>query len=515
MAHRHFGVLVQCVKASGVSLIERKEDGRTGREFVHCIATAVREKSALILGSVDFFSILSDGSQAGKTKAEKELVLIRTERNGTPVYIVASLLEMEKFGGGNANAIVIHYYELPKIHGTRFVNHRRRGFKNLLETWFYEIYVITYEDAVVNTQEFTPNTRAKISGLLKKFKSYSFLCTLDAYLDLLEQIGLTSLVFEAESLMPYEVSLAVSRSVMQLDEKQDEIGTEDEFLDSFVARFVIQENGFANGEFPKAGDERKKRPNREYISVEFDLDDFDRERCLQKVRQIKSNVIPVLLETLKTRFSNYDDVIYSKTRWLNPEIWCADKEYGIEDITTMASHFTRPLELASFNLTSALKEWRSFKIFVKSHYPKLPDPKSLWKSVLSIRREEFPNLCKLANLAICISGSNSTVETNILSDKRLSMRHSTIDDSLIVYGNDGLWSAKEKEEIIDRAVQIYLKTSKRRKKVGLPAKRQKLDEVAEELVDPLIHVTDDSEHSNTDSDLCFSDELSESDADSD
>ena len=88
--------------------------------------------------------------------------------------------------------------------------------------------------------------------------------------------------------MPYEVSLAVSRSVMQLNEKQDEIGTEDEFLDSFVVRFVIQENGFAKGEFPKAGDKRKKRPNQEYIFVEFDLDDFDRERCLQKVHQIKS-----------------------------------------------------------------------------------------------------------------------------------------------------------------------------------------------------------------------------------
>ena len=70
------------------------------------IAKAVEEKCAVILGSADFFSILSDGSQAWKTICEKELVLIRTERNGIPVYIVASLLEMEKFGGVNADAIV-------------------------------------------------------------------------------------------------------------------------------------------------------------------------------------------------------------------------------------------------------------------------------------------------------------------------------------------------------------------------------------------------------------------------
>ena len=106
MAHRHFKVLVKCVKANGVRLIEGKEDGKAGREFVHCIAEAVQEKCAVILSGTDFFSILSDGSQARKTKAEKELVLIRTERNGIPVYIVASLLEMEKFGGGNADAIV-------------------------------------------------------------------------------------------------------------------------------------------------------------------------------------------------------------------------------------------------------------------------------------------------------------------------------------------------------------------------------------------------------------------------
>ncbi|CAB4037348.1 zinc finger 862-like [Paramuricea clavata] len=176
-----------------------------------------------------------------------------------------------------------------------------------------------------------------------------------------------------------------------------------------------------------------------------------------------SKVIPVLVQTLKARFANYDDAIYSKTRWLNPELWCSEREYGIEDITAMAAHFAKPLEHASFNLASALKEWHSFKIYVRSHYPKLPDPKCLWKSVLSIRREEFPNLCKLASLAICISGSNSTAErtfsvlTNILSDKHLSMRHSTLDDSLIVYGNDGLWSVKEKEESLTAQYRSTLK----------------------------------------------------------
>ena len=147
---------------------------------------------------------------------------------------------------------------------------------------------------MANTQEFTVNVCAKISVILKKFKSYLFLCTVDVYLDLLEQIPPTSMVFESESLLPYEVPTAVSRAVMQLNEKLDEIGMECEFVNSYVARFVISENGLAKGEFVKAGDKRKKQSNREYISVEFGLDIFDKQRCFEKIRRIKSKVIPVL-----------------------------------------------------------------------------------------------------------------------------------------------------------------------------------------------------------------------------
>ena len=109
--------------------------------------------------------------------------------------------------------------------------------------------------------------------------------------------------------------------------------------------------------------------------------------------------------------------------------------------------------------------------------------------------------------------------TNILSDKCLSLSHSSLEDSLIVYGNDGLWSVKEKEEIIDRAVKIYLNTNKRRKKVGQPVKKRKRDEEiasdeSQELASPLV--THDSDSIISDSDYSHSDDellLSESDSD--
>ena len=35
-----------------------------------------------MLASANFFALLSDGSQARKTRKEKEMVMIRVERNG-------------------------------------------------------------------------------------------------------------------------------------------------------------------------------------------------------------------------------------------------------------------------------------------------------------------------------------------------------------------------------------------------------------------------------------------------
>ena len=97
---------VKCLKINGVKLIKRKEDGRTGREFIKCIADTVREKCSQIIKQSNFLSLLSDGSQARKTSKEKELILLRTQRNGHPEYLVISLLEMSRFGGATANAII-------------------------------------------------------------------------------------------------------------------------------------------------------------------------------------------------------------------------------------------------------------------------------------------------------------------------------------------------------------------------------------------------------------------------
>ena len=276
----HFKVLVKCQRQNGVCLIDGKDDSHSCREYIHYIADTIREKVAVILGSAYFMSTLSDGSQARKVKDEKELVLVRTERNGIPVYFVASLLEMSQYmyGGTDADSIkkaiddvfveklgldedqyvysmisstadgasvnfgkyrgvltqlklarpwllTIHcvnhrielsvkdalkdpyfddveaiylanfkllknsgalkdklkkcaaalditHYVLPKITGTRFINHRRRGFERLLHMW--PVFLTAYESALAENKQ-KAETAAKIQGLLSKFQNVQIL----------------------------------------------------------------------------------------------------------------------------------------------------------------------------------------------------------------------------------------------------------------------------------------------------------------------------------------------------
>ena len=65
-----------------------KDDTRNVREYLSCITQAIQEKVAAVLASAHFFAVLSDGSQARKTRSDKELVMARVERNGKIVFLI-------------------------------------------------------------------------------------------------------------------------------------------------------------------------------------------------------------------------------------------------------------------------------------------------------------------------------------------------------------------------------------------------------------------------------------------
>ncbi|XP_065658486.1 uncharacterized protein LOC136083002 [Hydra vulgaris] len=353
MPHKNFAVIVKSCKINGVKMIKRNKNGASGREFVKCIAMAVREKCSNILKEAQFFSILCDASQARKTKKEKELVLARIERCGSPFYMVLDLFDIDRGffrdlqikkvdefyntnfyllrNSGKIKQEVINasaalgttQYTLPKLTGTRFVGHHIIAFKNLLESW--PAYIVAYKN-YVNERKNPITTRAKGQGLLKKFKSYNFLCTVAVYHDLLELNVPASKVFEANELLPHEILAKINQTNLELELKLEEIDTDLEFLNSNGSRYMVIEGKHnlpetLSGQFSKAGDKRKHPSNRKYIIVNLDMTLVDVDQALCLVRNIKRKVIPRLINTLDSRFTSIkeESEIYHAMRVIDPQ----------------------------------------------------------------------------------------------------------------------------------------------------------------------------------------------------
>ena len=518
-------------------------------------------------------SVLSDGSQARKTKNEKELVLVRIERSGIPIYFVVSLLDMASFGGSDADslklaldsvfcignedgmaagnvplidyttklvsatadganvnmgiytgaltqlaeirpwlikihcvshrlelaikdavsdiskfqecdsfyislyylfknsgklktevrqacdALNITYYPLPKIQGTRFVNHRRGGFTKLMHCW--PAIVTSFENVLASNKGCKAETRAKVSGLLRKLKSYRFLSQVAVYLDVLESIGPLSLVFEQCVLMVYDVQPAVEKCLMILDDLKEE--SLDEAINSFLKQFSVKdENGVTTvvASYAKQGHERRKPANREYIEIEMADMTFTEIVSMEKALQLRAEAIEILVPLIKDRFKSFESEIFQSMMWMDPQYWVADRDNEKEAIKKLSNVFAEPLEVTGFDLKKALTEWRSLQITAKAYYRNLP-LKEMWEKFFTYRKTEFPNILILAELVMCMSSSNSSVErsfsvlTTILTDRRLSMNHDTMEECILIAGNDSIWSNQEREEILLSAVRKY------------------------------------------------------------
>ena len=90
------------------------------------------------------------------------------------------------------------------------------------------------------------------------------------------------------------------------------------------------------------------------------------------------------------------------------------------------------------------------------------------------------------------------------------MAHNALNKSLIINGNNPLWNREEKEAIIERAVEIYM-TSNRRKKVSQPNQITSVRNTVN-VVDKVHATLDQDESSCEDSEFELFQEEFESDS---
>ena len=366
-----------------------------------------------------------------------------------------------------ATALGIQAYALTKLKGTRFIGHRFGAYTRLLDMW--PAFDTAYEN-VVSDKRTKEETKAKVRGLLSKFRNYRFLAYTCCYLDLLEKAKPSSKVFEGVGLLPFEIWPCAQQTIDELSELITE--SVEEGLDSNLRRYRIATDDSGDTtvtcEFTRKGDNLQKENCRSPVTITMREMKNVRQAVKEEALRQRSVTGEKLIEAMEERLETYDDGVFSTMKWFDPKQWKDDKDYGIPEITAFAEIFETPLRKTNFDLSKAIKEWKSFKKYVQYHAYGI-EARKLWQNMLCYRADEYPNLCILAQIMIAISGSNSSVERAfsilrmLLSDRRLRMSHSAMEMRLRIAINDNIWTEGERADILERATELYLSKSRKRK----------------------------------------------------
>ena len=212
------------------------------------------------------------------------------------------------------------------------------------------------------------------------------------------------------------MTVAVNRTLLELQDLADSAGTPEENLDSHLAKYAdVQLDNNNNAsitiERVKHSNVRKKYDRREVTQVSIMNLKNANENTALAASNHKKDVAVKWMDVIRHRFADFQNDIYRDVAWLDRLSWTDDSTYGNTVILNLAAHFDSLLNYNGLVVDDVLKEWKSCKRFVQV---KFPNPETcnidIWKYVLTRIRDEFPNVCCIVALLLSISVSDSTVE---------------------------------------------------------------------------------------------------------
>ncbi|XP_050392676.1 uncharacterized protein LOC126811174 [Patella vulgata] len=428
-------------------LTKMRQDDRAWLTSIHCVLhrTELAIKDSLL--KVPQFSVVND----------LQISLY---------YLLKQSGKLNRHFNNMADILNVQVYCVPKVHGTRFVSHQRRGLQHLLNNWI--VLVQTFEDCIEHSR--LSNISAKLCGVLKKLKDYSFLVTCVQYLLILDNVSKMSLTLETEDIIITEVMPAVEKTKTRLDELVNDADdcTPEDLVKPFVfkvstsvpepdATYTLEKN------LLKRGHKKRKPENREHIQLFMQITGI---KHAEKVKDIVRGGVNDLNKCLNDRFSSFKTPLFDNMNWLNPANW-VDFDKKLKSVELVAEHFKETLEFTGFDDSKLKREFKDLRWTVHNFYEGT-EAKLLWKKIFIYRKSEFPNVCKLVEILLCMGPSNSLVEngfstlTNMLTDRRLSLSHKNMENLLIIKINDHIWSLDDRKSMIDSAVNSFM-SSKRRK----------------------------------------------------
>ncbi|KAK6171748.1 hypothetical protein SNE40_018183 [Patella caerulea] len=117
--------LIELQKKNGLQFMTAQNNSHSCREFIKYLALAIREDITKLLGYANFFSCEQDGTEARKTRDEKELVYAKVVVRGKPIELLLKCQQMNAFGGVDASAIkrsIDDAFQTYGVAGDRYTN---------------------------------------------------------------------------------------------------------------------------------------------------------------------------------------------------------------------------------------------------------------------------------------------------------------------------------------------------------------------------------------------------------
>ncbi|XP_064596785.1 zinc finger protein 862-like [Liolophura sinensis] len=365
-----------------------------------------------------------------------------------------------------------------KAHGTRFQNHKYRACKAMVINF---LPLCLYCENMIETPgACKTETVAKLRGYLRKFLSYSYLSSLNFYMQVLRVTAQMSYVLQTPTSLITDVIESISEAKTNLREltatEEDlPFDTEGTAESDSVKLSAKATNLPATLAFKEKLNEKQKRQVEKYCTIV--KQDYDIKFVRQgkaNVRRVKETLIPAISEAIDARFAPFlsEQEIYASVQIADHRCWdFEEKTFGLDKIQKLSEHFQEPLGYHEYDMKKAQSEFRQLKAVVAAKYRKFRNPLQLWKTVFQHYVSKYPNILLLIELCLCFAWSSATVERGFsvcgrtLTDARTSMSKGTLDDLLVLRINLPSLEKLDSEyetSLVDRAVSQYLSTPRRK-----------------------------------------------------
>ncbi|XP_069477621.1 zinc finger protein 862-like [Ambystoma mexicanum] len=283
-----------------------------------------------------------------------------------------------------------------KVNGTRWVQHRNRACKALLQLF---PLIVSHLEGMADEKSENTFEKSRHQACLGTLKSLKFVLHLLLFIEVLDPISKLSLSIQKESVdFLYATAL----------------------LEQFYSTIERIANGTLYCALSNLLSDAEKDPKSVFFNgIRLTSGSQDLEGFRKSVPSYTEDIA----NCVKNRLDEFHkEDIFQCLKMLDVNIWPANREslaeYGVKELYLFIGHFERLLKMNNVDLSQLAREWDLVKGFRLKSLTQL-SKQELWQCVLTNYREKFPNLYHMICILLSFPLSSSILERGYLSLERM------------------------------------------------------------------------------------------------